>query len=189
MNKKKNKIKSVVAIVLLLLLCVCFLCGCDDDIEVRYEKINYTVLSDGNYELKNFSGFYNDMYLFKNEYELRLFGFYLNWWDYEAITDKENGDALLNEKLRTYDDEFFNANNLVMLIYIENATENVSLTKLTLENESLIADVEVSIDSVTENDGKESYRVFLIEIPPIDIKVLGTATRLTIVCNGNEVIS
>ena len=63
------------------------------------------------------------------------------------------------------------------------------MTKLTLENESLIADVEVSIDSVTENDGKESYRVFLIEIPPIDIKVLGTATRLTIVCNGNEVIS
>ena len=28
MNKKANKIKSVVAIVLLLLLCVCFLCGC-----------------------------------------------------------------------------------------------------------------------------------------------------------------
>ena len=76
-----------------------------------------------------------------------------------------------------------------MLIYIENATENVSLTKLTLENESLIADVEISIDSVAENDGKESYRVFLIEIPPIGIKVLGTATRLTIVCNGNEVIS
>ncbi len=191
MNKKINKVKSIVAAALLLLLCMCFLCGCNNGTEqIRYEKVNFTILSDEYFDLKNFSSFYNDIFYFNREYDVRCVGSFLNWWDFYTKTDKENGDALLNEKLRTYDDEFFNANDLVMVIYTGNATDNVNLAELTIENNSLIADIEVSIDGGAENDGIESYRVFLIKIPSVvSIRLLRTATKFTVIGSESEVKS
>lgn len=64
MNKKKNKIKSVVAIVLLLLLCVCFMCGCTHE-ENEIVDIIYEIRYSGSYCKANY---YN---LFRGELYIR----------------------------------------------------------------------------------------------------------------------
>ena len=115
MNKKKNKIKSIVAIVLLLLLCVCFLCGCTHE-ENEIVDIIYEIRYSGSYCKANYNNYYRGESFINSLNQLKLYCKRVNIYAFEDSTE-EYSESKLNQILRNYDEDFFNKKALVFAIY------------------------------------------------------------------------
>ena len=115
MNKKKNKIKSIVAIVLLLLLCVCFMCGCTHE-ENEIVDIKYEIRFSGSYCKANYyNPFRGELYI-RSLDDLKYYCQFINITAFEESAE-EDSESKLNQILRNYDEDFFNKKALVFAIY------------------------------------------------------------------------
>ena len=115
MNKKVNKIKSVVAIVLLLLLCTCFLCGCTPK-KNKVANIKHEIRYSGNYCKANNYNYNRGESFISSLNQLKLYCKRVNIIAFEESTE-EDSESELNQILRNYDEDFFNKKALVFAIY------------------------------------------------------------------------
>ena len=173
MNKKKNKIKSLVAIVLLLLLCVCFLCGCTHE-ENEIVDIIYEIRYSGSYCKANYNNYYRGESFINSLNQLKLYCKRVNIYAFEDSTE-EYSESKLNQILRNYDEDFFNKKALVFAIYTGGyyQTKNVTLKSIKKIESSL--QIELDIDyfagfvPFTVGEADEQW-VILAEINRFDLE-------------------
>ena len=173
MNKKVNKIKSVVAIVLLLLLCVCFLCGCTHE-ENEIVDIKYEIRFSGSYCKANYyNPFRGELYI-RSLDDLNYYCQFINITAFEESAE-EDSESELNQILRNYDEDFFNKKALVFAIYTGGyyQTKNVTLKSIKKIESSL--QIELDIDyfagfvPFTVGEADEQW-VILAEINRFDLE-------------------
>ncbi len=124
MNKKKNKIKSIVAIVLLLLLCVCFLCGCTHE-ENEIVDIIYEIRYSGSYCKANYyNPFRGELYI-RSLDDLKYYCQFINITAFEESAE-EDSESKLNQILRNYDEDFL----IKKLWYLQFIPEDITKLKM-----------------------------------------------------------
>lgn len=115
MNKKINKVKSIIAVALLLLLCMCFLCGCTPE-EKEAINVKYEIRYSGSYCKANYSNYYRGESYLDALDEIRLYCEDVNITAFEESIE-EDSERELNQILRSYDEDFFDKKILVFAIY------------------------------------------------------------------------
>ncbi len=178
MNKKVNKIKSVVAIVLLLLLCVCFLCGCVQKPD-EVENLKYNIRLSGIYELENYSNYYTKEEYIRDFSQLKHYCSMVNSSAFDE-TDEENYNSEFNQVLRTYDEEYFKDKALIIAIHTGNiefmGAEITAIKKE--EGRFLVIEMTVTYwgGGVVAMVVPDRHWVFLIEIDKVG-KIFDEYTR------------
>ena len=99
MNKKINKVKSIVAAALLLLLCMCFLCGCTPE-EKEAVNVKYEIRYSGSYCKANYSNYYRGESYLDALDEIRLYCEDVNITAFEESIE-EDSERELNQILRS----------------------------------------------------------------------------------------
>ena len=173
MNKKINKVKSIVAAALLLLLCMCFLCACTPE-EKEAINVKYEIRYSGSYCKANYNNlFRGEQYIRSLDY-LKYYCQFINITAFEESAE-EDSRSELNEILRSYDEDFFKEKVLVFAIYTGGyyQTKNVTLKSIKKIESSL--QIELNIDyyagfvSFTVGEADEQW-VILAEINRSDLE-------------------
>ena len=115
MNKKINKVKSIVAAALLLLLCMCFLCACTPE-EKEAINVKYEIRYSGSYCKANYSNYYRGESSIKFLESLIIYCSRVNITAFEESIE-EDSERELNQILRSYEEDFFDKKILVFAIY------------------------------------------------------------------------